>query len=70
MMRPTRNKMPPPGTPVGARTPGLLGGNNRTPLVNGRTPAARPTPLRTPKQRTNSESTKTKVSFDLKCKDH
>jgi len=67
-MRPTRNKMPPPGTPLGARTPGLLGSSNRTPLVNGRTPATRPTPLRTPKQRTNSESTKTKDPVEVFCR--
>ena len=57
-MRPTRNKMPPPGTP-GTRTPGL-GGISRTPMTGGVRTPARPTPIRTPKPRTKSESS-TKV---------
>ena len=57
-MRPTRNKMPPPGTP-GTRTPGL-GGITRTPMTGGVRTPARPTPIRTPKPRTKSESS-TKV---------
>lgn len=54
-MRPTRNKMPFPGTPVGSRTPGLLGGA-RTPATGIRTPATRPTPSRTPRQRQRLDS--------------